>query len=235
MTGAPIPNDWDGVSWATFDVTIPDSSLWRSLLRGGLSGFSLPEFWDEDTGDINNVVEIGKEIITRNSNTNLFPPYHSEDSTKMYISRTQLASDVTIGPDWTAGQKVLVCELPYLNVHENTYQWHFCSLWGWMSGATAHWIAYTADLVRDSDGYKQIDNWQLGGKYFNINNQHYTLTSSWMSGNTPAPYSAPHTWKVYAQTPLSSPIGLNLFIAAGSYPWMSRVRIETHHYYSISE
>ncbi|MCK6627829.1 MAG: tail fiber protein [Anaerolineae bacterium] len=52
----PIPGDWDGVSECTYEVRWPDSTLWRIILRGLLSSPSLVDFWDQNTGNVAQVL-----------------------------------------------------------------------------------------------------------------------------------------------------------------------------------
>lgn len=62
----PIPQDWDNESWCSWAVCWPDSEHWAGLLRGFLT---LPQrgwTWDEKSGVLLDVIDIGKEITVRN-------------------------------------------------------------------------------------------------------------------------------------------------------------------------
>lgn len=62
----PIPNDWDNTSWCSWAVCWPDSEQWIAILRGFIT---LPQrgwTWDEKTGSILDVQQIGREITSAN-------------------------------------------------------------------------------------------------------------------------------------------------------------------------
>lgn len=62
----PIPQDWDNVSWCRWSVCWPNSEGWEAFLRGLLT---LPQrgwTWDERTGNILSVQEIGRQITSGN-------------------------------------------------------------------------------------------------------------------------------------------------------------------------
>lgn len=62
----PIPQDWDNESWCSWSVCWPDSEHWNGLLRGLLT---LPQrgwTWDEQSGDLLEVIQTGKEITSLN-------------------------------------------------------------------------------------------------------------------------------------------------------------------------
>jgi hypothetical protein len=62
----PIPDDWDGVSWCCYLVEWPESESWKAILNGQVTAPSKGRFWDERTGTITDVQEIGLEIFERN-------------------------------------------------------------------------------------------------------------------------------------------------------------------------
>lgn len=62
----PIPQDWDGVSWCRWAVCWPDSELWRGFLRGLLTLPQRGRTWDERTGSILDIQEVGREITEAN-------------------------------------------------------------------------------------------------------------------------------------------------------------------------
>jgi hypothetical protein len=62
----PIPQDWDNVSWCRWSVCWPASEGWEGFLRGLIT---LPQrgwTWDERTGSIIDVQQIGREITAKN-------------------------------------------------------------------------------------------------------------------------------------------------------------------------
>lgn len=60
----PVPSDWDGESTCDFQVTWPDSAIWRFILRGLLTNPGLSEFWDASTGDVQQVILDFQPIMT---------------------------------------------------------------------------------------------------------------------------------------------------------------------------
>lgn len=62
----PIPDDWDGTSWCRFSICWPDSEKWRGLLRGFITLPQRGRTWDERSGSILSVQDIGKEITAAN-------------------------------------------------------------------------------------------------------------------------------------------------------------------------
>lgn len=52
----PIPSDWDGQSTCDYKVTWPNSDTWRRILRGLLTQPDISDFWDETTGDLDNLL-----------------------------------------------------------------------------------------------------------------------------------------------------------------------------------
>lgn len=62
----PIPADWDGESWCRWAICWPDSEAWEAILRGFVT---LPQrgwTWDERTGSIIAIQEVGREITAAN-------------------------------------------------------------------------------------------------------------------------------------------------------------------------
>jgi len=62
----PIPNDWDNTSWCDYAICWPDSEMWGAILRGFIT---LPQrgwTWDERTGSVLDVQEIGRQITDIN-------------------------------------------------------------------------------------------------------------------------------------------------------------------------
>jgi len=56
MIKMPIPDDWDGSTGCWVRVWWPNSTLWLALLRGLITNPNYPQFWDERTGDVDQVV-----------------------------------------------------------------------------------------------------------------------------------------------------------------------------------
>ena len=61
----PIPNDWNGTEWDCVEIHIPRSDMWYALLAGAIGLFAQGRFWNEDTGSIAGVQEIGREVVAR--------------------------------------------------------------------------------------------------------------------------------------------------------------------------
>lgn len=62
----PIPQDWNGTDWCQWAICWPDSEQWTAILRGFIT---LPQrgwTWDERTGVITDVQQIGREITASN-------------------------------------------------------------------------------------------------------------------------------------------------------------------------
>lgn len=51
MTGAVIPDDWDGETYKCFRVNWPLSEQYEAILLGSLSKPSYVDYWDPSTGD----------------------------------------------------------------------------------------------------------------------------------------------------------------------------------------
>ncbi len=62
----PIPDDWDGLNWASWSVCWPDSPDWNAILQNFLTTPALGYFWDGNTGSIVDVQETGYEISADN-------------------------------------------------------------------------------------------------------------------------------------------------------------------------
>lgn len=59
----PIPNDWDGQTWATVMICVPDSPLWKASVSGQLYELSKARLWERETGVILDAAEIGRQIF----------------------------------------------------------------------------------------------------------------------------------------------------------------------------
>lgn len=66
MPVVPIPGDWDGVSWCCHVVDWPASEQWQAVLHGLVATPTRGRFWDERTGTITDVQDVGLEIYSRN-------------------------------------------------------------------------------------------------------------------------------------------------------------------------
>lgn len=62
----PIPDDWNEEDWHCIEVLWPDSPSWTALLIGFLSQAARGRFWDERTGSVKEVQEIGRNIFDAN-------------------------------------------------------------------------------------------------------------------------------------------------------------------------
>lgn len=51
MSGSPIPDDWDGVSFQCYQVLWPRSEMFEAILLGQISEPSQESYWDLNTGD----------------------------------------------------------------------------------------------------------------------------------------------------------------------------------------
>lgn len=61
-----IPGDWDGASWCRWSICWPDSDLWKAILFGFLTTAQRGRFWDENSGNIKQAQEIGRQIFDNN-------------------------------------------------------------------------------------------------------------------------------------------------------------------------
>lgn len=50
MTGAVIPDDWDGVTFRCYRVRWPSSDLWTAILLGQMTVPATLNYWDQNTG-----------------------------------------------------------------------------------------------------------------------------------------------------------------------------------------
>lgn len=66
MAVMPIPDDWDGDDWGCYVIEWPNSQKWLGILYGFVTTPLRGRFWDERTGTITDVQEIGREIEERN-------------------------------------------------------------------------------------------------------------------------------------------------------------------------
>lgn len=66
MAGAPIPSDWDGVSWCCEVIELPASQSWRAVFIGLLLNPTHGRFWDETTGIVTDAQAVAKEMAERN-------------------------------------------------------------------------------------------------------------------------------------------------------------------------
>src|SRR5690606_24840029 len=58
----PIPDDWDGETWRDICIMVPDSPDWRAVIRGQFDELSRGRTWDETTGVITDVQNVGAVI-----------------------------------------------------------------------------------------------------------------------------------------------------------------------------
>ena len=57
MSGAIVPDDWDGSTYKCYKIRWPNSNLYSAILLGAISRPSFPSYWDPDTGDVDEAVE----------------------------------------------------------------------------------------------------------------------------------------------------------------------------------
>lgn len=62
----PIPQDWDGTAWCRYAICWPSSEEWLAILRGFVTLPQRGRTWDERTGSILGVQEVGREITAQN-------------------------------------------------------------------------------------------------------------------------------------------------------------------------
>lgn len=62
MAKIPIPDDWNGTDFACYQVTVPDSTLWRAIFRGLVGSLTRGFFWDERTGVVTAAQLLGWDI-----------------------------------------------------------------------------------------------------------------------------------------------------------------------------
>lgn len=62
----PIPDDWNGEDWSCFQIQWPNSRQYNAILAGFLSFLTRGRVWDEKTGSIRDVQEIGWQIVNKN-------------------------------------------------------------------------------------------------------------------------------------------------------------------------
>lgn len=65
MSGSPIP-ETSGFNYATYAICWPQTDKWEGLLTGFLTLPSMAEFWDEDTGNVDDIVTVGEQILDFN-------------------------------------------------------------------------------------------------------------------------------------------------------------------------
>lgn len=61
-----IPDDWNGEDWICVKLDWPNSPAFMGILRGVITSFMRGRLWDETTGTITEIQEIGWEIFERN-------------------------------------------------------------------------------------------------------------------------------------------------------------------------
>lgn len=101
MARVPIPQDWDGKSWACLQIEWPDSQNFIGILTGFLSQMKMGWFWDEKTGTITVQQDIGREIFSRN-----FPYSECTDDECTHEDETCLGGGITILGENDMGQVV---------------------------------------------------------------------------------------------------------------------------------
>lgn len=62
----PIPQDWNGTDWCRWSICWPQSEQWEGFLRGLISLPMRGWTWDEKSGTITDVQQVGREIFSQN-------------------------------------------------------------------------------------------------------------------------------------------------------------------------
>ena len=64
MAGLPIPTDWDEQAdgYCVISFTVPNSPRWRAHVRGSVHALTKEFTWDEETGDVEQVIATAKDI-----------------------------------------------------------------------------------------------------------------------------------------------------------------------------
>lgn len=106
MAGSPIPNDWSGADFNGICIFWPDSPQWIAILSGLITMVSLETFWDETTGNIDNVLEAAYEIQERNT---AYDGCGEEQATVIYS--TELKTDAYKGDNDFSP----LLQLPFIN------------------------------------------------------------------------------------------------------------------------
>lgn len=91
MTGAIIPDDWDGVTYKCLRIQWPSSDLWEAILLGQVTIPTTAEYWDPDTGDAE---DAASAVVTayRQTIQNVF----TEDCTDM--ENTEIVGSIKFWP-----------------------------------------------------------------------------------------------------------------------------------------
>ena len=65
MPGLPIPNDHNLTTdpYTTMTIIVPDSPMWRGVVRGMLLNLADSWHWDAETGDAAGAAQAGFEIF----------------------------------------------------------------------------------------------------------------------------------------------------------------------------
>lgn len=59
----PIPPDWDGSTYSTLTLTVPNSPRWRGIVKGKILELTDAWRWDKNTGNQAEAVEIAWQIF----------------------------------------------------------------------------------------------------------------------------------------------------------------------------
>lgn len=115
-----IPSDWDGETWTCVQIQWPYSVEWLAVLNGLLSQAMRGRLWDEKTGSVVDVQEIGKEIWARNKPFVICQDCDDgeQEPTVIYLS------DGSMGDDDEMGQ--VVTEIKAIPGGIRVYYGHCC-------------------------------------------------------------------------------------------------------------
>jgi hypothetical protein len=130
----PIPDDWDGEDWRCIEVQWPSSPAWIAILIGLLSTAARGRFWDERSGSIIDVQEIGKAIFDANFPLVACGEQHPGNGNEAddHLAEDQLE---TIGRCYS-----MDCSIPYGTLRwseSGVLQYRYCGEWYNVSGTPA--------------------------------------------------------------------------------------------------
>jgi hypothetical protein len=111
MTGALIPDDWDGSTYKCWKVQWPDSEDYSAILLGSISKPSYLDYWDPETGDAQEAADAIKSAYNQT-----LPDFWAEDCDTMpdLTNRAfRVTNSVTQAIPATTWTKVIFSEFEY--------------------------------------------------------------------------------------------------------------------------
>lgn len=116
----PIPDDWDEQTWSCYMIEWPNSQLWTGILRGLITLPLRGRFWDEKTGSILDIIEIGREIERRNPITMSCQDIVNQLS---IIANAIVSVDVNISEQVTVNQNLVNAVTAQSNAFATSQSW----------------------------------------------------------------------------------------------------------------